>query len=95
MSNLLESKLRNAARRAAVKFFVSGIDVGDDAAVSQAVYDFETQLTNLDGDNLGRDVRFSNDAMVWARFEDDTVEELYDFYHYLVEDFVKEALRDF
>ena len=91
----LESKLRNAARRAAVKFFVASINIAKEAEVSQAVHDFEDQLTTLEGDSLASSIRFSNDEhVVWERFEDCTVDELYDYYHFLVEDFVKEALRD-
>lgn len=91
----LESKLRNAARRAAVKFFVSGIDISKDAEVSQAVHDFEDQLATLDGDRSAIHITFSNrEHLIWERFEDCSVDDLYDFYHYLVEDFVKEALRD-
>lgn len=92
----LESKLRNAARRAAVKFFVASIDISKDAEVSQAVHDFEDQLANLESDSIASSIRFSNDDhVVWERFEDCSVEDLYDYYHFLVEDFVKEALRDF
>lgn len=94
-TEMIETKLRNAARRAAVKFFVSGIDVSKEAEVSQAVYDFEDQCSTLDGDALASDIRFSNsEHMVWAMFEDSSVDELYDYYHYLVEDFVNEALCD-
>lgn len=92
----LESKLRNAARRAAVKFFVAGINAADEAEVSQAVHDFEDQLATLEGSDSVTTIEFFNpEHCVWCRFEDCSVEDMYDFYHFLVEDFVKEALRDF
>ena len=92
---MLESKLRNAARRTATMFFVASVDISKPEEISQALHDFEDQLATLDDEALGSDIKFSNrEHHLWLRFEDCSIYDLYDYYHDLVNTFVKEALSD-
>lgn len=89
---MLESKLRNAARRAAVKFFLCNVDCNNMGTI---VADFEEALATADEDATGGSLQIPGHGIeVWQRFEDCSVSDLYDYYHFLVEDFVKEALSD-
>lgn len=88
---MLESTLRNAARRAAVKFFVSGIDINH---MGNIVNQFENQLREASDDTYAYELSLDGGCVVWEPFANELVSELYDYYHFLVEDFVKEAMKD-
>ncbi len=93
MADLLENKLRNAARRTATLFFLCNVTPEN---LGEALKAFEDALATSEDLTLGGNLQIDvEDVCLLNIFENYIVEDLYDMYHGLVNSFVEEALRDF